>query len=95
MPTILPHTAEGEIVHVLEQDDGSGWVKVADESGGKGLVPASYVEIVSPAGQRSPTAEIRKTEIRKKSSVTYGLCHFSSASLLLLLSNFTSSTESV
>ncbi|RPD62761.1 hypothetical protein L226DRAFT_532256 [Lentinus tigrinus ALCF2SS1-7] len=33
-------------VHVLEEDDGSGWVKVADDSGGKGLVPASYVELL-------------------------------------------------
>ena len=33
-------------VHVLEEDDGSGWVKVADDSGGKGLVPASYIELL-------------------------------------------------
>ncbi|KAH7926483.1 hypothetical protein BV22DRAFT_1104300 [Leucogyrophana mollusca] len=36
--------SEGISVHVLEEDDGSGWVKVADEFGGKGLVPASYIE---------------------------------------------------
>jgi len=35
---------EGAMVHVLEEDDGSGWVKVVDNRGGKGLVPASYVE---------------------------------------------------
>ena len=33
------------MVQVLEEDDGSGWVKVVDDHGGKGLVPASYVEI--------------------------------------------------
>ena len=32
-------------MHVIEEDDGSGWVKVADETGGKGLVPATYIEI--------------------------------------------------
>lgn len=37
---------EGETVKFLEEDDGSGWVKVANNSGGKGLVPASYVEVV-------------------------------------------------
>ncbi|GBE83192.1 hypothetical protein SCP_0502390 [Sparassis crispa] len=35
----------GNFVHVLEEDDGSGWVKVSDNSGGKGLVPASYLEL--------------------------------------------------
>lgn len=34
---------EGTSVHVLEPDDGSGWVKVADGQGGDGLVPASYL----------------------------------------------------
>ncbi|TFK52285.1 hypothetical protein OE88DRAFT_1734304 [Heliocybe sulcata] len=37
---------DGSIVQVLEHDDGSGWVKVADDAGGKGLVPASYIEPV-------------------------------------------------
>ncbi|KAI9462227.1 hypothetical protein HD554DRAFT_2206560 [Boletus coccyginus] len=36
--------SEGTIVHVVEEDDGSGWAKVADDRGGKGLVPASYLE---------------------------------------------------
>jgi len=36
--------AEGASVTVVEEDDGSGWVKVADGSGGKGLVPASYLQ---------------------------------------------------
>jgi uncharacterized protein YgiM (DUF1202 family) len=31
-------------VRVLEEDDGSGWVKVADSDGEKGLVPATYLE---------------------------------------------------
>ncbi|KAI0647754.1 hypothetical protein C8Q79DRAFT_951721 [Trametes meyenii] len=43
-PFELAVSAES-VVHMLEEDDGSGWVKVADDSGGKGLVPASYVEL--------------------------------------------------
>jgi len=35
---------EGATVRVVEEDDGSGWVKVVDEGGGQGLVPASYIE---------------------------------------------------
>lgn len=31
---------------MIEDDDGSGWIKVADVKGGKGLVPASYIEMV-------------------------------------------------
>jgi len=37
---------EGTQVQVLEDDDGTGWVKVADEHGNRGLLPASYIEIV-------------------------------------------------
>lgn len=43
---------EGATVHVVEKDDGSGWVKVTDNHGGKGLVPASYIE----------TADVKSTE---------------------------------
>jgi len=32
------------MVHVLEEDDGSGWVKVADSGGTQGLVPATYLD---------------------------------------------------
>jgi len=44
---------EGATVHVVEPDDGSGWVKVADERGRDGLVPASYLEydIALPTGR--------------------------------------------
>lgn len=45
--------AEGTIVTVLEEDDGSGWVKVADGSGGKGLVPGSYIETDKPQAPSS------------------------------------------
>ncbi|KDR82365.1 hypothetical protein GALMADRAFT_237644 [Galerina marginata CBS 339.88] len=39
---------ESATVHVVEADDGSGWTKVVDEDGNRGLVPASYLE---PAGE--------------------------------------------
>ena len=43
--------SEGSVVRILEDDDGSGWVKVIDDSGGKGLVPASYVQVVDPSSE--------------------------------------------
>ena len=41
-------------MRVIEEDDGSGWVKVVDEDGDRGLVPASYVESTDPAQATSP-----------------------------------------
>ena len=41
---LTPSVLEGASVRVIEDDDGSGWVKVVDEDGGRGLVPASYIE---------------------------------------------------
>ncbi|KAF8817208.1 hypothetical protein BYT27DRAFT_7205072 [Phlegmacium glaucopus] len=37
---------DGMNVRILESDDGSGWVKVADRDGNSGLVPASYIQMV-------------------------------------------------
>jgi hypothetical protein len=48
-----PFTLEGAVVHVVEPDDGSGWVKVANNRGREGLVPASYLEDDTNLG--SPT----------------------------------------
>ncbi|KAF8488671.1 hypothetical protein F5888DRAFT_1796322 [Russula emetica] len=45
---------EGASVHVIEEDDGSGWVKVLDEDGGRGLVPASYIESADVTQAPSP-----------------------------------------
>lgn len=56
---------EGETVKVLEEDDGSGWVKVANNSGGKGLVPASYVELVG-------LGEKKKSNVTPRASAQYG-----------------------
>ncbi|KAI5119404.1 hypothetical protein M0805_005947 [Coniferiporia weirii] len=50
---------EGSIVQVLEDDDGSGWTKVADGNGGKGLVPASYVELIDEEYQSPPKIPVR------------------------------------
>lgn len=54
---------EGTIVQVIEEDDGSGWVKVADGGGGpnsSGLVPASYIEIIEEAPVPPPVAVVAK-----------------------------------
>lgn len=45
---------EGASVHVIEEDDGSGWVKVLDEDGGRGLVPAAYIESADVTQAPSP-----------------------------------------
>ncbi|KAI9463789.1 hypothetical protein F5148DRAFT_1286022 [Russula earlei] len=47
---------EGTSVRIIEEDDGSGWVKVLDEGGSQGLVPASYVE--SADVPQTPSASI-------------------------------------
>ncbi|KIO29728.1 hypothetical protein M407DRAFT_21153 [Tulasnella calospora MUT 4182] len=40
------NVVEGQAVEVVEEDDGSGWIKVGNpRSGEKGLVPASYVQM--------------------------------------------------
>lgn len=50
--------SEGAMVHIVEPDDGSGWVKVADEDGDRGLVPASYLESVQEVpGSKAKTAQ--------------------------------------
>ncbi|KAI0693453.1 hypothetical protein C8T65DRAFT_668088 [Cerioporus squamosus] len=62
-PFELAVSAES-IVHVLEEDDGSGWVKVADGSGAKGLVPASYVELFDGAQtprSNTPSLSLQQT----------------------------------
>ena len=35
---------EGDVITLLEEDDGTGWVKIDDGKGGKGLVPATYLQ---------------------------------------------------
>jgi uncharacterized protein YgiM (DUF1202 family) len=60
--------SEGETVKVLEEDDGSGWIKVANNIGGKGLVPASYVEVVG--------AKEKGSNVTPRTSAQYGACIF-------------------
>jgi hypothetical protein len=48
--------SEGAIVMVLEDDDGSGWVKVDDSAGGKGLVPATYLDMSDLEGPAIPAS---------------------------------------
>ncbi|KAG0700444.1 hypothetical protein DFH29DRAFT_1055069 [Suillus ampliporus] len=53
------NVTEGAVVRVLEEDDGSGWVKVADSDGEKGLVPATYLEDAGgrPFGTTAPSQQ--------------------------------------
>ncbi|KAG8924506.1 hypothetical protein FRC00_005044 [Tulasnella sp. 408] len=40
------NVVEGQAVEVVEEDDGSGWIKVGNpKTGEKGLVPATYVQM--------------------------------------------------
>lgn len=52
---MLTRASAGEPVQLLEEDDGSGWVKIADSKGGKGLVPASYVNLSENGGGAEST----------------------------------------
>ena len=44
--TINLKLSEGEQIHIIEEDDGTGWVKIENDQGSKGLVPATYIELV-------------------------------------------------
>ena len=55
VPALTPSVLEGASVRVIEEDDGSGWVKVLDEDGGRGLVPASYIESESADVTQAPS----------------------------------------
>jgi formin-binding protein 1 len=46
---------DGMNVRILEPDDGSGWVKVADQDGNSGLVPASYIQTAQAGSADSNT----------------------------------------
>ncbi|XP_041033062.1 cdc42-interacting protein 4 homolog isoform X2 [Carcharodon carcharias] len=37
--------AEGEVLHLIEEDKGDGWTRVRRSDGGEGYVPTSYVKI--------------------------------------------------
>ncbi|CAE6529361.1 unnamed protein product [Rhizoctonia solani] len=64
---------EDTTVQVVEPDDGSGWVKVVNERGAEGLVPATYVEIVAPAlnKRRAPPPPTRNAPAAKLVKALY------------------------
>ncbi|ELU44856.1 SH3 domain-containing protein [Rhizoctonia solani AG-1 IA] len=73
---------EGSIVEIVEHDDGSGWVKILNEQGAEGLVPATYIEVVAPAlnKRRAPPPPTRGAsaaqgddELSLKEGTTYEL----------------------
>jgi formin-binding protein 1 len=49
---------EGSTVRVVEEDDGSGWAKVDNGQGGKGLVPATYIQLDSGGTSQKPASPI-------------------------------------
>jgi len=50
---------EGDEVNVIEEDDGSGWIKVINTRGKSGLVPASYVQLKEDSGPPPIAASTR------------------------------------
>ncbi|KAB5596551.1 Protein BZZ1 [Ceratobasidium theobromae] len=54
---------EGSTIRVIEPDDGSGWVKVLNDQGTEGLVPATYIEVLTrtPTKRRAPPPPNRNT----------------------------------
>jgi formin-binding protein 1 len=64
---------EGTVVRILEEDDGSGWIKVDDGAGGKGLVPATYVELASAGGPPMPTPVVSSPALASQGSGKYGM----------------------
>ena len=41
---------------MVEEDDGSGWIKVLNARGKSGLVPASYVQLKEESSSPPPVA---------------------------------------
>lgn len=65
--------SEGMTVSVVEEDDGSGWVKVADlSSGEKGLVPATYVQMQGSLGTGSGVGGMGGAATRPQGSGKFG-----------------------
>ena len=69
-------------VHVLEEDDGSGWVKVADDSGGKGLVPASYIEFRELGGAQAQARSATPSLARPQATANVDYGTYNSSSVL-------------
>jgi formin-binding protein 1 len=63
------------MVQVLEADDGSGWVKVVDNRGGKGLVPASYVESSKSEALTPSPVHFRSSQGSQKYGTPIVLCY--------------------
>ena len=61
------------VIQIEEDDDGSGWVKAIDSQGNKGLVPATYIELIeeSPRGSAAPQVPMN-TKPSLRGSGQYG-----------------------
>ncbi|CAE6404304.1 unnamed protein product [Rhizoctonia solani] len=64
---------EDTTVQVVDPDDGSGWVKVVNEQGAEGLVPATYIEVIAPAlnKRRAPPPPTRNAPAAKLVKALY------------------------
>ncbi|KAK0221763.1 hypothetical protein IW262DRAFT_1375858 [Armillaria fumosa] len=62
---------DGATVSILEPDDGSGWVKVADTRGNDGLVPATYLAHGEEDSAPTPTPSSFKSPGKEQGSGQY------------------------
>jgi hypothetical protein len=66
---------DGVNVRVLEPDDGSGWVKVADQDGKSGLVPASYIQTAQGGSAYSHSGERGTPFFFFKHMISFAVLH--------------------
>ncbi|KAF9561091.1 hypothetical protein CPC08DRAFT_750151 [Agrocybe pediades] len=55
---------EGQVVRIVEADDGSGWIKVADQEGNSGLVPATYLRILTDESEAVAPEDNEQKRVR-------------------------------
>jgi formin-binding protein 1 len=62
----------GDSVRIVEEDDGTGWVKVKNAKGQKGLVPATYVSMEDSSS--GPPVYTETAKPRQQGSGKFGAC---------------------
>lgn len=67
------NVVEGQLVEVVEEDDGSGWVKVGNpKTGENGLVPATYVQLEGAQEEEVPAPPMLNRGSRPQGSGKFG-----------------------
>jgi len=69
LPFYYTFSTAGESVTILEEDDGSGWLKVLDSQGGKGLCPVTYVKVSEPSLASSSSIRGSATSIPTRAAM--------------------------